>query len=93
MILTPILTEKSMRLAAEGWYTFAIPESYSKGKVGEVLKKVYDVDTIKVRTLKVRGRGKRNPLTRRSYRTADQKRALVRLKKGQKLTAFEVGKK
>ena len=89
-MLKPILTEKSTKQASLGWYTFAVPNRFSKGKVKEVLKAVYDVDVTEIKTLKTRGRQKRSLVTRESFRTSDQKKALVRIKKGQKLAMFEV---
>lgn len=86
----PVITEKSLRLASRGWYTFAVPASSRKEEIVVEFKTAYNVDVTEIRTMtmpeKIRRVGKKmNNVTRPEW-----KKALVQLKQGQKLDMFEV---
>lgn len=89
-IIAPIISEKSLSLASRGWYTFAVDPASNKGTVAKAVSDFYSVKVEEVRSMIMQGKerraGKRNQKTRGS----DWKKALVRLKSGQKIDAFEV---
>lgn len=88
MLITPIITEKSMRLAASGTYMFGVPTRANKPAIAEAVAKQFKVEPIQVRIANLQGKTKR--FGGRMGRRSDQKRAYVTLKKGQKIDAFSV---
>jgi len=83
-----ILTEKSVRLAQAGQFTFCVEPHASIEKIAKEIETLYGVHVTAVRTAnlpaKVRGRGKY--LGKRSA----FKKAMVSLKKGEKIQAFVI---
>lgn len=86
----PIITEKSTALHERGKYTFEVYEGANKQQVKQAVEKVFDVEVVKVNVITVhpkwRGPGRRRGLTSAS------KKAVVTLKKGQKIDFFEGSK-
>lgn len=89
-VIRPVITEKSLNLAAHGWYTFAVTAGKRKLEIARAVMDIYGVTVESVRTImmhgKVRSAGKRAKKVKR----VDWKKALVQLKAGQKIDAFEV---
>lgn len=90
LILKPIISEKSMNLAATGTYMFEVPKSSNKLLVGDAVAKAFGVEVTDVRISVLKGKVKRfrNIKGKRS----DVKRAYVTLKAGQKISVFEENK-
>lgn len=87
IILRPILSEKSLMGAEAGKYVFVVAKSANKHTISETLKNVYKVDTIKVNIMNSQPETK----IRRGHKTQVRsiKKAIVTLKKGQKIEGFE----
>ena len=88
VIIKPAVSEKSNDLREdEGKYTFIVRMSATKKDVSQAVKKIWGVDTVKVATNIRRGKIKR----RGTQLTVPKKtkRAVVTLKKGEKLPLFE----
>ena len=89
MIVRPVLTEKSLKDAKEGKYTFSVAYCTTKYKIAELVGKVFGVHVKKVWVIK------KGPELKRSYSRKNptmrlaQKRAVVTLAKGEKIEIFE----
>lgn len=79
MKIKPVLTEKTMKDAAIGKYTFIVPVKLSKFQIKELIGKAFAVDVKSVRTQVKTGRTK-TTLTRSKINVKPQKRAIVTLK-------------
>ncbi len=88
MKLEPIITEKSLRLAANGQYTFRVDRQANKYGIKALIEKVFDVSVTRVRTIKEPGRVK-TTMTRKKRIIQPGKKAVVTLKKGDKIDLFE----
>lgn len=90
IIKRPIITEKTLLLASRGWYTFAANIDASKYTIASELSRIYKVNVKEVRTITMHGKVRR--VGRKAVPTAkpDWKKAMVTLKKGQKIDAFEI---
>jgi large subunit ribosomal protein L23 len=91
LIKQPVVTEKSLTLANEqNVYTFEVDKLANKNQIAETVAAVYQVDVLRVRTIK------RQPTTRSTGKkrskslTAQTKKALVTLKKGQTIEVFDI---
>lgn len=91
IILKPILSEKSLAGATAGKYVFVVAKSSNKHLIAEALKKIYKVDVEKVNIINLHSETK----IRRGHRSQTQgyKKAIVTLKKGQKIEGFEFKEK
>lgn len=87
----PIITEKSHRLITEGnIYTFSINKKANKNQVRDAVFQLFGVKPLKVRIINIHEKTQKNPRGRNKIRISGYKKALVELKKGDKISLFEV---
>lgn len=89
IILKPVITEKSLLYAASSCYTFEVARSANKPTIAKEIEKIYKVKVIDVNTISTKGKT-RLYRGRVSGTTKNLKKAIVRLKKGQKISDFDV---
>lgn len=90
VLIRPIITEKSTRLTENDKFAFEVALKASKGAVAKDVENLYKVDVISVATIIVPGKQKRVPGKREYTKLSKWKKAVVTLKKGQKISLFEV---
>lgn len=88
----PIITEKSMKLAEMGLYTFEVSKDATKPQIGKLVAEKFGVGVLKVKTANIKGEIKSQRRVRKSYQTSGFKKALVQVKKGDKIAIFETPK-
>lgn len=91
-MLKPIFTEKSLREAKNGSYTFKVPVTMNKKQIAAKIAQLFGVKVIDVRTAKT-GPEKGKNARGRKFSTVSVKKAIVTLKSGDKIDVFEEGKK
>ena len=89
--LKPAITETTMKLAKEDWYTLAAPLDKTKTQLREEVEKAFNVNVLDIKTAVVKGKIKRSPTTRKKRKTSNWKKVIVKLVKGQKIEFFDVG--
>ena len=87
IIEKPIVTEKAMDEAEKGKYTFKVDVDASKSELKKAIEKVFKVKVIKVNIANYLGKGRKRGRT--VGHTASWKKAVVTLKKGDKIDLFE----
>ena len=92
IIKRPIITEKSMKLAEKGFYTFEVDKDANKIVIAKQVADKFNVKVLKVRTINVKGETKSQRRIRKFYKTVGFKKAMVQLGKGQKIAMFETPK-
>ena len=90
IIKKPIITEQSLLDAQKGEYTFEVDLLSTKGQVKEAVETYFEVNVIKVRTTRLAGKTKRVGKLRKQIKKNNRKKAIVRVKPGQKIDIFEV---
>lgn len=90
VIIRPILSEKSLKEVDNGGYTFEVSKESTKDTIRRAFKDAFGVDVTKVKTLIVKGRTARVWGRRERAAVKPMKKAIVSLKKGQKLDVFEI---
>ena len=90
--LEPILTEKTLKLAEEGKYTFRVGLGLNKFQIKKLIEDVFGVHAVSVRTVKESGERRR---TQRGTKRVilPEKKAIVTLKEKEKIDLFETKKK
>lgn len=90
IVIKPIITEKSLSLAARGWYTFSVAEASRKPQIARAIGNLYTVTVVDVRTMIMHGKERHAGKKQKNVRKSDWKKALVKLKQGQNIDAFDV---
>lgn len=78
-----VITEKSLRGAEMGKYTFVVARDATKPEIREAVERLFGVRVVKVNTLRIPGKTRRRG--RYTFRTPDQKKAIVTLAEGHKI--------
>jgi large subunit ribosomal protein L23 len=87
----PIVTEKMTALQEKGTYAFEVDPSANKISIGRAVEKKFNVTVLSVRTVRYKGKAK-TQMTRKGRfagRTSSWKKAIVRLKEGDKIEFFQ----
>ena len=87
IIITPVITERSMDNLQAGKYTFKVAKDANKSEIKKAVEKLFGVNVDKVTTMNVNGKEKR--VGRYVGRTASWKKAIVTLSKGEVINAIE----
>lgn len=87
LALMPRVSEKSIALAQTGKYVFDVPTSTNKIEVGKAVAARFNVTVTDVNIIIHKGKLKR--FRRVLGRQSDTKKAIVTLKKGDKIDLFE----
>ena len=89
ILLSPIITEKSMMQVADDKYTFRASDKANKAEIADFLAKYYKVKVISVKIINQLGKIK-NFRGRPSGRTQNYKKAIIKIAKGQKIAEFSI---
>ncbi len=86
ILIKPIISEKTLKLALQRQYTFRVRLDANKKEIGQIVKKLYKVDPISVKILNAKPVLKR----RRKYvgKTSNIKKAIILIKPGQKIAGY-----
>lgn len=89
VLINPIITEKAMQDVGNSKYTFQVASDVNKHQIAQAIKEIYNVEAIKINIIKIKSQKK---LVRGKTLATDRgyKKAIVTLKKGQKIEGFEV---
>ena len=93
IIISPIITEKSMIDAGNGKFTFKVDRFSTKGAIKKVVEKKFKVHVTSVSTSILKGKSMRTGSRRTERKLMPTKKAIVTLKKGEKIGMFELGDK
>lgn len=90
LILGPLITEKSMKDAQLGKFTFRVAKLAGKKDIRSVIQKRFKVNVMSISTQTIKPKQKRT--MQKSYSmTSFWKKAVVELKKGEKISLFDLG--
>lgn len=86
----PIVSEKSLGLAKSGWYTFLVNPNATKPVIARVIEEKFGVNVVSIKTITLKGGSRMQRGGKRKYFTIPaSKKAVVKLKDGQKIGIFE----
>lgn len=89
ILLKPITTEKSISQIANGKYVFEIHPKTNKKEVAKVIEKIYKVEVTDVNIINLKPKERRFRFRTTGW-TKKRKKALVTIKKGQKISEFDI---
>ena len=86
VLLRPVISEKSYRLADDGKYTFVVAPHANRTQIRQAVEAVFNVHVTSVNTLNRPGKRRR---TRYGWgKRPDTKRAIVSLAEGDRIDVF-----
>lgn len=87
----PIVTEKMTALQEKGQYAFEVSLAANKISIAQAVAKKFNVTVLDVRTVRYKGKAKSQMTKRGRFegRTSAWKKAIVRLKEGDKIEFFQ----
>lgn len=85
-----MISEKSFQMAAEGKFCFIVDKSADKNTVADAVAELFSVDVLDVNMSNYIGKEKRTK--KGAGKRSNYKKAIVTVKKGQKIDLFEVEK-
>lgn len=89
IIKKPVVSEKSIGLTKVGWYTFLVDRSARKPQIAQAIEEQFGVDVVSIQTISVKPEIKMQRARRKYFSTSRVKKAVVKLKDGQKIKIFE----
>lgn len=84
----PIITEKTMKLVADGKYTFEVSQDANKIEIKNAVAELFNVDVVNVNV--VNGKAKKKRVGKYEGFTAAVKKAVVTVAAGQSIDIFEI---
>ncbi|MDD5448060.1 MAG: 50S ribosomal protein L23 [Actinomycetota bacterium] len=87
VLLYPVVSEKSYGEMEKGKYAFLVDSRANKSEIKDAVEEIFEVKVVKVNTLPIRSKPRRQGLSR--GKTSTGKKAVVTLKEGQKIELFE----
>ena len=90
MLVRPLINEKSMGLTKTGFFTFQVGKNSNKAEIEKLVNSKFGVHVLSVKIVNVKGKTKTQPSRKGFYQTSGMKKAIVQLKKGEKIALFEV---
>ena len=91
VILQPLITEKSTIFRESNKYAFVVDRKATKPQIRRAAEELFDIDgdILKIRTMRVRGKPKGKMLRYQRGRKPHWKKAIITLKEGATIQAFE----
>lgn len=88
IIKRPVNTEKTRNLLEENnEYVFIVDRRANKIEIGKAVEKIFNVKVERVNTLNIKPKAKRFRMS--MYKSPALKKAIVKLKDGEKIASFE----
>jgi large subunit ribosomal protein L23 len=91
IIIRPIISEQSMKDATVGKFTFQVGRFDHKSAIRDAIEQAFGVNVEAIATAVVKGKRMRIGKRREEVRKTPWKKAIVRLAKGEKIAAFDIG--
>lgn len=90
ILVKPVISERSLAQAKEGKYTFKVAQNADKSEITRSVEKTFDVHVTGISTLNMKGKKRRFGARRKTVVTSGYKKAVVTLKKDEKIDLFSV---
>lgn len=91
LIIKPLVTEKSMNTVGNNKYTFIVARFAKKKEIKKAIEKFFKVNVIAISTILIKGKSHRVGARRIEKKLTPFKKAVIQIKKGEKIGLFEAG--
>jgi len=90
IIIKPLISEKSMVLAQNGIFTFEVAKQANKDQIAKAVENAFNVHITDITTSVIKGKEKRFGSKRTPKKMTDSKKAMITLKKGERIELFDI---
>lgn len=90
IIISPLISEKSMNDVNLGKFTFKVFKKADKNQIKKEVENKFKVNVLSIATVTVKGKKRRVGAKRTEVALSSWKKAIVKLKTGQKIDLFDV---
>ncbi|OGH13671.1 MAG: 50S ribosomal protein L23 [Candidatus Levybacteria bacterium RIFCSPLOWO2_02_FULL_37_10] len=90
VIISPLISEKSMNDVNLGKFTFKVFKKADKNQIKKEVENKFKVNVLSIATATVKGKKRRVGAKRTEVALSSWKKAIVKLKTGQKIDLFDV---
>ncbi len=90
VLIRPVITEKSIKDSEKDRFTFAVLQQASKNQIKEVIEKQFGVHVLDIATTIQKGKTKRTGKRFVTVAIPAFKKAIVTVKKGEKIDLFSM---
>lgn len=90
ILIRPLINEKSMALVKDNFYTFEVSKEANKDQIARMVIGKFSVTPLDIKTVNLPAKLKRQRRGRGYYQQKAMKKAIVKIKPGQKIPLFEV---
>lgn len=90
MLIKPVFTEKSYGQTALDRFTFRVDRHATKEQIKKLIEKLFGVNVVSVNTSSVKQSSSRSLRTGKYTKDRGFKKAVIKLKAGQKINLFNV---
>lgn len=91
-LIGPVVTEKSYALSALDKYVFKVDPASSKYQIKKAIEDLFKVNVLSINTVKHSARTEKSRKTGRHITLPTNKKAIVKIKAGQKIDLFSTPK-
>ena len=89
VLVRPVITEKSMREAGIGNFTFVVATDADKGAIRKAIEDSFNVHVVALQTIISKGKRARVGKRRVELRLSSTKKAIAKLREGERIDLFE----
>ncbi len=93
VIKSPILTEKALIDQAKGKYHLWVHPEATKGQIDRAFQELFSITPLSINTTTLKGKEKFNHRTRSTTRRPIRKKAIITIKKGEKVKELTIKEK
>ena len=91
ILIQPKISEKAMKEAQNGKYTFIVNPKANSKDIKYALKEIYNVESVNVHLINTHGGKRRNIKDRKQFKFLPKvKKAIILLSKGQSIDIYDV---
>lgn len=90
ILLKPHITEKTIELTKQNKYTFQVSKGSRKPEIAKAVESTFNVNVLDVKITTNAPETKRNYKYQATFSKGGIKKAIVKLKKGQKIELFDL---
>lgn len=90
LLKKPVITEKSLKAAAKGKFTFVVNKTATKPQIRQAVEAAFGVNVTGIATSHTTPQAYRTGKRRRLKLSAPQKKAVISLKSGQNIKLFDI---
>ena len=90
IIRKPLISEKTIALSKQNFYTFLVDKRARKLQVAQAVREMFNVEVLSVKMMTVKPVSKVQRTRKGYFQIAAVKKAVVTVKKGQKINLFDL---